>query len=95
MALALNHQTTAQFAARFWARLQVAFDRGDKIEFCRLVWWIYQHIQAGDFTSDQVRQSYNAHYGKTLNTTQWAALVAARFVPARDRFQAMLDEEPV
>jgi hypothetical protein len=91
----LVQQTTAQFAARFWTRLQAAFDSGDKIEYCRLIWWLYNRIQAGSLTSDQVRQSYNTFYSKNLNTTQWNNLVTSRFVPARDRYQAMLNEAQV
>ena len=92
MALTLNHQTSAQFAARFWLRVQRAFNSGNKVEFCRLIWWLYNRIQAGDLTSDQVRTTYNSAFGKSLNTAQWNTLVTTRFVPARDRYQAMLDE---
>ncbi len=95
MALAFKHQTAAQFAARFWRRLQAAFDAGNKPEFCRLVWWIYQRIQAGDLTSDQVRLSYNSFYGKSLNTTQWNTLVTNQFVPAKNRWQEILDEAQI
>lgn len=60
MALTLNHQTAAQFAARFWDALRAAYARGDKFEFSRLIWWIWSKIQAGDLTSDQMRLSFNA-----------------------------------
>jgi hypothetical protein len=92
MAITFKHQTGGQFAARFWRRIQDAFKSGNKPEFCRLIWWIYQRIQAGDFTSNEVRLSYNAFFGKSLNTTQWNTLVTTRFSPARDRWQAILDE---
>lgn len=92
MALILNHQTTAAFAGRYWARLQGAFSRGDQIEYSRLIWWLYNRIQAGDLTSDQARVSFNSAYGRSLNPTQWNTLVTTRFLPARDRYQAMLDE---
>lgn len=92
MALTINHQTAGEFAARYWARLQAAFARGDKIEYCRLIWWLYNRIQAGDLTGDQARVSFNTAYGRSLNTTQWNTLVTTRFLPARDRYQAMLDE---
>ena len=95
MALTLNHQTKAEFAARFWKRLDDAFSRGDKILFSKLVWWIYQRINAGDFTSNEVRLSYNAYFGRTLNTTQWNNLVTTRFQPARDRYKAILDEAAI
>ena len=92
MALTLNHQTQAEFAARFWARLLDAYQRGDKYEWSRLIWWIWSRIQAGDLTSDQVRQSFNAAYGRSYNTTQWNTLVTTRFLPAKDRYLAMLAE---
>lgn len=92
MALTLNHQTKAEFAARFWKRLDEAFTRGDKILFSKLIWWIYQRIGDGDFTSNEVRLSYNLYFGKSLNATQWNNLVTTRFQPARDRYQAMIDE---
>lgn len=92
MALVLQHQTKSEFALRFWARLDKAFTNGNKILFSRMVWWIYQRISDGDFTSNEVRLSYNSYFGKSLNTTQWNNLVTTRFQPARDRYQAMLDE---
>lgn len=95
MAINLVHQTAGQFADRFFARLQAAFENGNKVEFCRLIWWIYNRIQAGDLTSSQVRTAYNNYFNKSLTSTQWNALVAARFAPARDRYQAMLDEAQI
>jgi hypothetical protein len=92
VALTLNHQTQAEFAARFWTRLRDAFNRGDKFEFSRLIWWIWSRIQDGDFTSDQVRVSFNTAYGRSLNTTQWNNLVTTRFIPAKDRYLAILAE---
>ena len=92
VALSLNHQTAAEFAARFWARLRDAYARGDKFEFSRLIWWIWNRIQLGDFTSDQVRLSFNAAYGRSLNIGAWNTLVTTRFIPAKDRYLAMLAE---
>lgn len=92
MALDLKHQTAAQFAARFWARVRAAYQSGNTQEYHRLVWWVWTKIQAGDFTSDQVRLSYNAAYGKALNTTQWNTLVTTRLVPMKDRYLAFLAE---
>lgn len=91
----LRRQTAAQFAARFWTRLQAAFDAGDKVEMARLVWWVYQRIQAGHLTSAEVRLSYNAFYSKNLNATQWTTLATTRFLPLRDRYQSILDEGPI
>ena len=92
MALDLKHQTAAQFAARFWARVQQAQQSGDQWARARLVWWIWSKIQAGDLTSDQVRLSYNAYFNKSLTVTQWNSLVTTRLVPIKDRYLAMLAE---
>ena len=92
MALTLTYQTPAQFAARFWTRLKAAYERGDKYAYHFMIWWIWAHIQAGDFTSDQVRLSYNAFFNKSLTTTQWNTLVTNRFVPIKDRYLAMITE---
>jgi len=92
MALNLRHQTAAQFAARFWARVQKARQDGDLIEFGRLIWWLYNRVQAGDITSAEARISFNTAYGRNLNVTQWNNLVTTRLIPIRDRYQAMLNE---
>lgn len=93
MPITLVHQTKAEFSARFWSRLKAAHLAGDKVEYSRLIWWIYQRITAGDLTSNEVRLSFNAAYGRSLTVAQWSALASTRFAPARDRYQAMLDEE--
>ena len=92
MALTLKHQTAGQFAARFWSRVQAAHRSGDKLAYHRLVWWVWTRIQAGDLTSNDVRLSYNAAYGKSLNSTQWNNLVTTRLVPIKDRYLALLAE---
>ena len=92
MPLELTHQTAAQFAARYWKNLKAAYDNGDKFKYHYMVWWIWTKIQAGDLTSDQVRLSYNAYFGKSLNTTQWNTLVTNRFIPIKDRYLAWLAE---
>ena len=92
MALVLNHQTAAEFASRFWARASSAYQSGDKFVYHRLIWWVWARIQAGDLTSDQVRLSYNAYFGKSLNVSQWNSLVTTKFVPIKDRYLAMIAE---
>ncbi len=92
MALNLKHQTPAQFAARFWTRLRELYQSGNKQEFARRIWWLYQRIQAGDFTSNEVRLSFNAAYNRSLTAGQWSTLVTTRLLPIKDRYQAMLDE---
>ena len=91
MALTLQHQTAAEFAARFWARVKAAYVN-DRPEFERLVWWIWLRVQVGDLTNDQVRQSFNAAFGRSLNTAQWNSFVTTRLVPIKDRYLARLAE---
>ena len=92
MALNLRHQTAAEFAARFWQKVRTAYQAGNKLEYHRLVWWVWQRIQDGDLTSDQVRISFNAAYGRSLNAAQWNNLVTNRLVPMKDRYLALLAE---
>jgi hypothetical protein len=92
MALDLKHQTAAQFAARFWTKLRAAYQSGDKLTYHRMVWWIWARVQAGDLTNDQVRQSFNAAYGRSLTLAQWNSFVTSRLVPIKDRYLAMIAE---
>ena len=92
MALNLKHQTAAQFAARFWAKLKIAYQAGDRLTYHKMIYWIWARIQAGDLTSDQVRLSFNTAYGRSLNTSQWNTLVSTRLVPIKDRYLALLAE---
>jgi hypothetical protein len=91
MALNLNHQTAAQFAARFWAKVKSAY-QNDKPEFERLVWWIWARVTNGDLTNDQVRLSFNAAYDRSLSNAQWNTFVTNRIVPIKDRYLARLAE---
>lgn len=95
MALNLQHQTAAQFAARYWATLRAAYEADDRLKYHKMVWWIWARIQAGDLTSDQVRLSYNAYFGKSLSVAQWNTLVTTRFIPIKDRYLAWLSESLV
>ena len=98
MALTFNHQTAAEFAARFWVRVtEVATlaKAGDAQAAARrdyLVWRVWKWIQDGDLTSDQVRVSFNNHFDRSLNTTQWNNYVSSRLVPMKDRHLAALAE---
>ena len=92
MALNLKHQTAAQFAARFWAKLKIAYQAGDRLTYHKMIYWIWARIQAGDLTSDQVRQSFNAAYGRSLTTAQWNTFVTSRLAPIKDRYLAWLAE---
>lgn len=92
MAINLQHQTAAQFADRFWTKLRRAYQAGDKLTYHRMVWWLWSRVQAGDLTNDQVRVSYNAAYGKSLNVSQWNSFVTTRLVPIKNRYLAFLAE---
>ena len=92
MALDLKHQTPAEFAARFWARVQAARAAGDTYTWHRLIWWVWSKVQSGDLTSDQVRLSFNNAFNRSLNATQWNTLVTTKLVPIKDRYLAMIAE---
>lgn len=61
MALNLNHQTAAQFIARF----REAYREADKERLVRLMKWLLARIAAGDITDTQARNAF----GLTVN--QW------------------------
>ena len=92
MALVLQHQTAAQFAARFWAKVRAAYTSGDLVAFHRLISWLYTRVQAGDLTNDQARQSFNAAYGRSLTLAQWNDLVTTRLLPMHQRWLALQAE---
>lgn len=91
ISIILIHQTMGEFATRFWHRVSDAYVNNKEM-FSYLIWWLYNRVTAGNFTSNDVRLSYNAYYNKSLTITQWNNLVSTRIVPIRDRYQAMLDE---
>lgn len=92
MALNLQHQTSAQFAARFWARVRDA-QNTNKLEFHKLMWRLWTWVdQNGDITHAQARNSFNTAFGKSLTAAQWTALWASRVIPAKDRYLAVLAE---
>ena len=98
MALDLKHQTAAEFAARFWVKVTQAHtlakagnkDAASLRDY--LVWRVWRWIQDGDLTSDQVRLSFNAHFGRSLTVAQWNSYVTSRLIPMKDRHLAMLAE---
>ena len=92
MALPLVHNTEAQFAALYWARVRLRYQQGEKFRFARLIWQLANWVQAGEITSNQVRLSFNAAYNRSLNTAQWNSFVTNTLLPIRDRYQAMLDQ---
>jgi len=91
MPLDLRHQTAAEFAARFWTRV-ASVQSTNKVEFCRLMWWLTRKLVAGDITDAQARSSYNTAFGKSLTAGQWTTLRSNRITPAHDRYASMLAE---
>lgn len=89
---ALQEQTLAEFAARYWAGVQAAFAERDLLKYCRLLWWLEERLVAGVFTDAQARTSFNTSYERSINAAQWTALRAARIIPAHDRYAAILAE---
>lgn len=104
MALTLRHQTAAQFAARFWAKLRATYVASTspripdsakaayKTEYSKMIWWLYGRVVAGDLTTNDVRLSFNNAYGRSLSLAQWNTFVTNTLKPIRDRYQAILDE---
>lgn len=82
MAIALRHQTAAQFAARLRERYKSA----SKEEAARIATWLLNHIDNGDFTETQVRNAFGLTAGQwttlkaklTTLRTQWQAIQAAQ-----------------
>lgn len=64
MALALKHQTAAEFIARF----REAYRNADKERLARLAKWLMARIAAGDITDAQARNAFN------LTVAQWGTL---------------------
>lgn len=92
MALNLQHQTAAEFAARFWSRVRVAKRDGRMVDYARLLYWLERRLVAGDITDAQARNSFNAAFGRALNAAQWTTLRTTRIKAAHDRYAAMLAE---
>jgi len=78
MAISLQHQTPAQFAARLRAR----FKGATKAEAARIATWILDHLEAGDFTDAQLRNAWN------LSAAQWTAL-KSRLTALRTAYRAV------
>lgn len=92
MAINLQHQTPAEFAARFWTAVQRARQGGNQIEYSRLLYWLTRRLVSGDITDLQARTSFNAAFGRSLTAAQWTALRSSRITPAHDRYAEMLAE---
>jgi len=104
LAISLNHQTEAEFAARFWAKVREVRQQfeaaapgsrekrlyGEKFGY--LIWWLHGKVTSGDITSNAARLSFNAAYGRSLTAGQWNTFVTDTLMPIRDRYQAMLDQ---
>lgn len=79
MALVLQHQTAAQFVARFRER----YRSSSGAECARLAAWLYDRYAAGDVTQAQIRNAFG------LDTTpRWQAFVA-KVQALRDQWLAV------
>jgi len=92
MALNLRHQTAAEFAARYWARVLEAYRQNNKLRYGRLLYWLVENINNGNITDAQARATFNTAYGRALTAAQWTTLKTNRITPAHDRYAAMLAE---
>ena len=79
MAISLQHQSAAQFAARLRARYLAS----SKIECARLATWVLNHLDAGDFTETQIRNAFG------LTAGQWTTL-KAKMTNLRTAYNAAL-----
>jgi hypothetical protein len=79
MALILNHQTPAQFIARF----REAYREADKERAAKLAHWLYMRFQAGDITQAQIRNAFN------LDTTQKWDGFRNKIQALRDAYEAV------
>jgi len=83
MAINLQHQTPAEFAARLRARFKAA----SQTEKGRIATWLYDHYQAGDFTALQLRTAFG------MTVTQFNAFVT-RIQTLRTHYLALQAEQP-
>ena len=104
MALPLHHNTPAEFAAGFWARVLLARQQMESAavgsperrrwatRFGYLIWRLRGWVQTGDVSSNDARVTFNTAYGRSLNVSQWNSFVTNTLTPIADRYQAMLDQ---
>lgn len=78
MALNLQYQTVAEFAAR----LREKYRNGTGEQAARIAKWILDHIEAGDFTDAQVRGAFS------LTAGQWTTL-KAKMTTLRTNYEAV------
>jgi len=78
MALTLQHQTLAQFAARLRQRYKTA----GREEAARIAKFVLDHIEAGDVTDLQVRNAFG------LTAGQWTTL-KAKMTSMRTNYEAV------
>jgi hypothetical protein len=78
MALNLQHQTPAQFAAY----LRERYRNAKRDDVARLAKWILDHLEAGDFTDLQFRTAFG------LTSGQWTTL-KAKMTTLRTNYEAV------
>lgn len=76
----LDHQTAAQFAARFRAR----YKDSSRVECAKMAKWILDRVDGGNFTDAQVRNAFG------LTATQWNTLKTNKLTPQRAAYNAVL-----
>lgn len=76
----LDHQTGAEFAARFRER----FRRSSREEAAALAYWIIERINAGDVGETAVRNAFG------LSLAQWSTLKTTKLIPLHDAWAAAL-----
>lgn len=78
MPLQLNHQTAAQFVARFRA----AYRDANKDRAAKMAAWLYDRVQAGDITAAQIRTAFG------FTAAQYTAF-QTRILALRDHYIAI------
>mgnify|MGYP006921302567 CR=1 FL=1 len=79
MALQLNHQTAAEFVARF----REAYRNSDRERCAKLAHWLYTRYAAGDLTAAQIRNAFG------LDTTKKWDTFRAKVMALRDAYEAV------
>jgi hypothetical protein len=90
--MVLVHQTPAEFAARFWLRVQRARAAGNQAEWHRLIWWLIERINDGFITDAGARTTFNDAFGRSLTAGQWTTFKTTKLVPVHDRWAALIAE---
>lgn len=94
----LVEQTKAEFAESFWTTLHFLEGQEEtaaRALFEKMVWWLYQRVQAGDITNNEARLSFNMVFERSLTSQQWNTFVSDRLLPIVIRHEASVAETPL